>query len=202
MASEVQSIINSISIIFSYFVPGAVFLLFYKTYFNKDNINNFFSISVVISYCICSIENIILSSISFSQNLKCIIYAASGLLLGYIFCAIITSVSAKSIVSKVFKVSPPTNIYLTSIGTDNKTDLTLYMSNGDVIIGHPVHLGKEWLTLTTYATMKEENHGCYKMWDYANGGSKDRTLNIKLKDVERFEAIYDEDSSIRKSFFN
>jgi len=196
---NLKIIIELIPAIFSYFVPGATFILIYQTFLNENFDNKHIVPSVIISYCICTLEDSLLGRWTFYYNYNYIFYFISGLFWGLIFCHVVNSEKYRDFVNRI-GISPPSNIYLNSIGIDEKANLIVYTSDGRMYIGHPVYWNGEWLTLSSYYEMYKLKDG---NTEFSEDILKDRnkTLNISMIDIKRFEAIYDDDSIVGKSFF-
>lgn len=189
------------------FLSGFIFLITYNWLNSKKTDTSILTIgSIFISVLIQSLcsffHEFVLSNVLFSDAEKILIY----FILGFVLAVIISIIGKMRFVSYIlFKIGNKTinsDIFDDVIDYKKKTMMMVYLKSSDIYyIGQLLYNEEKgidsWICLIDYISVNKETNE--KIFDSNESGKKSTAL-VNLKDVERIQLIYEDDTELWNKF--
>lgn len=175
--------IQNIPLLLVYFVPGAITVLLYRYFMEREQDNNTLILyGVIVSGLIKGTVDVI-SDKAHSM----IAYSLVGVAVAVIAYKIIKSHIAQ-VIAGWLNVTPTSNILLNTIDLKGGTILAVHIKNGGIVNGRVDTIDKNWITLWEYSLC--DPHTEKNLNTYNQG-----LLCIPMSEVKYFETAYDNDDT-------
>lgn len=185
------------------FLSGFIFMHTYNWFNNKKmdiSILTIWSlfISTLIKSFYTSVHIFLLSNTKIPDALKIIIYSATGLLLAILFTKLKETKAFNRLLYNINNKSINDDIFDDIIDYDKKTMMKIYIKSSDIYYIGKFSFREEnginsWITLIEYNCVDKKTNK--KIFDPVEGGLCS-SVAINLKEVERIEIIYENDSKV------
>lgn len=185
------------------FLSGFIFMYTYNWFNNKKMDISILTIwSLFISALIKSFYSVIhiflLSSIKIPDAIKVVVYSSTGLLIALLLTRFKKAKIFNRLLYDVNNKSINDDIFDDIIDYDKRTMMNVYIKSSDVYYVGRFSFREEngiesWITLIEYFRVDKKTNN--KIFDPAEGGLYS-SVAINLKDVERIEIIYENDSKV------
>lgn len=164
-----------------------------------DTIWSLFS-SFLIKSFYTGVHSFLLASKDIPDSIKILIYSITGFLLSFIVTYTKNHRYIQKILHCLFKKSTNDDIFNDIIDYNNSTMLSLYLKSSNIYYVGKFSMREEkgldsWIILINYCSVnKETNEVIYNPKD----GNLCSSVAINLRDIERMEIIYENDSEVWK----
>lgn len=133
---------------------------------------------------------------NFDENVKVVVYILTAIVMSSFISWIYNSVEVKQMLSKLGKKTFGNDVLKDVIDYDKRTMMLVYLKNDDVIYGGTFRARDErgiesYIVLINYC-LYEKNSGKI----IRNSSNKKASVVINMKDVERVEMLYENDSKV------
>lgn len=193
---NLKDLINIIPELIQLFLPGFIFMSIYNWFNNKKlEISIIILWSLFISYIANAIATLFTSNATGISIISVIIGALSAILITLlkkikIFNNFLSRVNHKSINSDIFD---------DIIDYEKKTIMCIHLKNSDIFYMGTFCIREEkglesWIVLVDYYELNKDNTILFN----SNKSSKNYSIAINERDIERVECVYEDDSNTWK----
>lgn len=187
------------------FLPGFIFMSVYGWIKNKKFDVSiltiwslFISELIVVFYAV--IHSVVLSSHVFNNYFKILIYVMTSVALPFLIIYLCNTKFFRQILFKTNNKSVNSDIFDDIIDYNKKTILRIYIKNSNVLYIGTFKIREEkgnesYIALINYASM---NYNTKDIIFYPDTKNLKSSVAINLKDIERIELVYENDSEVWK----
>lgn len=201
--TEIVKLINNVETLFTVFVPGALCVWCYsKLALKRIETQGYFILSIAIGFSIKYIidnSRSVLAIINPNMNNfpALLSYIVFGLFLAIIYYKVKNSIVIRKTASRLFGIETGDNIWTRHIDFKNRTDVLVYLDDGQYVVGKIENVDDDYMVLTYHATSDEKSGK--KMTDAVMHPIKS-ALCIPMSRVKRFEFLYENPNSDTAKF--
>ncbi len=187
-------ILNNISVLFRYFVPGYCLLFIFQLitdrtkYDIKNKVLNSIILSVVLHSSLSLLHRVLLSDICFTVEQVILIEVALSLFIGLILGKLSYSQHFIDVFSKIFQQSPHSSIWHDICLPNKNVHCKAYMKDGSCVVGtvHAIETGKDhpYILISRYTIRDDDGDS-----DYDNY-SEDSVVMVSMNNVDKLLIMY------------